>query len=62
MKIEERYNILLETVRVIGSYKVCNCGCPDQRAARIVGTPAQVWKMANDALVQIDEDVYEYFE
>ena len=60
MKHKEMLDIALEALRIIGSYKECDCGCPNARSARIAGTPVHVWHIANQALSQLEEvKVYE---
>lgn len=60
--LEERYNIAIEALRVIGSYIECDCGCPNKRSARIGGTPTQVWALANITLLECEEEVKVYKE
>lgn len=57
---KQKLDIILEALHTIGSYEYCNCGCPKKRKARLAGTPAQVWTIANDALKAIGEDVKIY--
>lgn len=57
---KQKLDIILEALHIIGSYEYCNCGCPNKRKARLAGTPAQVWTIANDALKAIGEDVKIY--
>ena len=53
-------DIALEALRIIGSYQTCDCGCPNASSARIGGTPAHIWHIANQALSQLEEvKVYE---
>ena len=57
---EQKYNIILEALHIIGSYEKCDCGCPYKRKPRFAGKPATVWTIANDALKAIGEEVKTY--
>lgn len=54
---EQKLSIILEALHIIGSYETCDCGCPNKRKARVGGTPAQVWTLANEALKAVGEEI-----
>lgn len=56
----QKLSIILEALHIIGSYEVCDCGCPLKRKARSAGTPAQVWTLANEALKAVGEEIKTY--
>jgi hypothetical protein len=58
--LEEKYNLLLETLEVLGSYEYCNCGCLNSRAGRIITPPAHVWHLANTALKNVGHKIKVY--
>lgn len=60
LTLEQKYSIILEVLHIVGSYEKCDCGCPNNRKARMAGTPAQIWTMANDALKAIGEEIKTY--
>jgi hypothetical protein len=64
LTLQEKFDIMLETLEAIGSYERCSCGCPRGHSARIGGTPVQVWALANEALEKIGHDikVFEYYD
>lgn len=55
LTLKQKYDIIVNTLRLLGSYEPCDCGCPDKRKARIIGTPAVMWVMAAVALKEIGE-------
>lgn len=62
MKLKQKYDKLLEALEVIGSYKYCDCGCPNKASARIAGKPAVIWSIANKALRNVGHKVKVYNE
>lgn len=60
LTLQDKYDIIIKTLHAIGSYEYCDCGCPHKRQARIAGTPAQVWTIANDALKAVGEEIKIY--
>ena len=62
MRLKEKYDKLLEAVELIGSYEYCDCGCPRNAKARIIGKPAVVWGIANMALRNVGHKVKVYDE
>lgn len=60
LTLKRKYDIIVNTLRLLGSHEPCDCGCPEKRKARIIGTPAVMWAMAAVALEEIGEkDLYE---
>lgn len=62
MRLKQKYDKLLEALEVIGSYKYCDCGCPNKASARIVSKPAIIWSIANKALRNVGHKVKVYNE
>ena len=62
LTLEQKYEIILNTVKEIGSFQRCSCGCPKRRKPYFPGKPATVWLMANDALKAVGERTYLYDE
>jgi len=62
LTLEQKYEIISEALRLIGSFEKCSCGCPTARKPHIAGKPAIVWALANDALKAAGERYYLYDE
>lgn len=57
LTLQDKFDIILEALEVLGSYETCDCGCPHNRQGRIGGTPVQVWAIANEALKNIGHEI-----
>jgi hypothetical protein len=62
LTLQNKFDIILHALEIIGSYETCDCGCPQKRQGRVAGTPAQVWAIANEALRNIGHEIKVYDE
>ena len=60
LTLQDKYDIIIKTLRAIGSYEYCDCGCPHKCKPRINGTPINIWVTANDALKAVGEEIKVY--
>lgn len=61
LTLEQKYEIISEALRLIGSFEKCSCGCDLARKPKVF-SPIETWLIANDALKAVGERYYLYEE